>query len=277
MPADEHPQSAAPASLLAATAALRTIDEALRDARTQKTGTPAGAATEGPADAPTAGPTAASTAGGSVDVRTAGPVAASSGNPAGGSARTSASGDASSAVEGSRVEQALASLLLLREVRERLATWETGLIETAREAGASWADLAGPLGVASRQAAERRYLRLRPGAAGTTGEQRVKATRDRRAADRSVTTWARHHAADLRRLAGQITALTDLPTAARMPLEKLGQALGDDDAARLVAPLTATRPHLQHRHPQLAARIDDLTRHTDRLRQNSDDQRRTTP
>ncbi|WP_037809566.1 hypothetical protein [Streptomyces sp. NRRL S-1448] len=276
MPADEHPQSAAPASLLAATAALRTIDEALRDARTQKTGTPAGAATDGPADAPTAGPTAASTAGGSVDVRTAGPAAASSGGPAGGSARTSASGDASSAVEGSRVEQALASLLLLREVRERLATWETGLIETAREAGASWADLAGPLGVASRQAAERRYLRLRPGAAGTTGEQRVKATRDRRAADRSVTTWARHHAADLRRLAGQITALTDLPTAARTPLEKLGQALGDDDAAQLVAPLTATRPHLQHRHPQLAARIDDLTRHTDRLRQNSDDQRRTT-
>ncbi|BDM72827.1 hypothetical protein HEK616_63140 [Streptomyces nigrescens] len=197
--------------------------------------------------------------------------------PAGEPDHVPAAGDAPSAAESGRVEQVLASLLLLREVRERLATWETGLIETAREAGASWADLAEPLGVASRQAAERRYLRLRPGAAGTTGEQRVKATRDRRAADRSVTAWARRNAAELRRLAGQITALTDLPTAARTPLEELGQALGDDDAARLIAPLTATRPHLRHRHPQLAARIDDLTRHTDRLRQTSDDQRRTTP
>ncbi|MYS05190.1 type III effector protein, partial [Streptomyces sp. SID6041] len=81
-------------------------------------------------------------------------------------------------------EQALASLMLLRQVREQLAGWETGLIETAREAGASWADLARPLGVASRQAAERRYLRGRPGAIGATGEQRVTATRQARAAER---------------------------------------------------------------------------------------------
>ncbi|MEV6956049.1 type III effector protein, partial [Streptomyces sp. NPDC051183] len=81
-------------------------------------------------------------------------------------------------------EQALASLMLLRQVREQLVGWETGLIETARDAGASWADLAAPLGVASRHAAERRYLRGRPGPAGTTGEQRVTATRERRAADR---------------------------------------------------------------------------------------------
>lgn len=114
-------------------------------------------------------------------------------------------------------QQALASLLLLRQVREQLAGWETGLIETARLAGASWADLAHPLGVASRQAAERRYLRNRPGLAGTTGEQRVQATRESRAADRTHTAWARDNAAALRRLAGQITALTDLPTAARTP------------------------------------------------------------
>ncbi|MFE4825176.1 type III effector protein, partial [Streptomyces sp. NPDC056704] len=44
-----------------------------------------------------------------------------------------------------------------------------------------------PLGVASRQAAERRYLRVRPGTPGTTGEQRVQATRNRRAADRTIT------------------------------------------------------------------------------------------
>src|SRR5690349_16864857 len=67
-------------------------------------------------------------------------------------------------------ERALAVLLLLREAREQLAEWEPGLIEAAREAGASWADLAHPLGVSSRQAAERRYLRVRPGTPGSTGE-----------------------------------------------------------------------------------------------------------
>ncbi|MDX3310454.1 type III effector protein [Streptomyces sp. NPDC054884] len=171
-------------------------------------------------------------------------------------------------------EQALAALLLLREVRDRLAGWEPGLIEEAREAGASWADLAHPLGVSSRQAAERRYLRVRPGNPGSTGEQRVQATRDRRAADRTVIAWARANAADLRRLAGQITALGDLPAAARTPLAELASALAADDAAALVAPLTGTRPYLTSDHPELAARVDDMARHTDRLRRHSGDQRR---
>ncbi|MFE7767589.1 type III effector protein [Streptomyces sp. NPDC057438] len=156
-------------------------------------------------------------------------------------------------------EQALASLMLLRQLREQLAGWETGLIERARDAGASWADLAHPLGVASRQAAERRYLRGRPGPAGTTGEQRVTATRQARAAERSTATWARRNAADLRRLAGQITALTDLPPSARRPVGELHAALAHDDPADLIAPLTATRPHLAAAHPDLAARLDTLT------------------
>lgn len=57
---------------------------------------------------------------------------------------------------------ALVALLLPRQVREQLAGWEPGLIEAARQAGASWADLAHPLGVSRRQAAERPYLRVRP-------------------------------------------------------------------------------------------------------------------
>lgn len=156
-------------------------------------------------------------------------------------------------------EQALASLMLLRQVRERLAGWETSLIETARDAGASWADLARPLGVASRQAAERRYLRGRPGPAGTTGEQRVTATRQARAAERTTATWARTNAADLRRLAGQITALTDLPPAARRSLDRLDAALAHDDPADLIAPLAAVRPHLVTARPDLATRLDTLT------------------
>ncbi|MFG1807629.1 type III effector protein [Streptomyces sp. NPDC049040] len=167
---------------------------------------------------------------------------------------------------GEGAQQALDSLLLLREVREQLAGWETGLIETARTAGASWADLANPLGVASRQAAERRYLRLRPGPPGSTGEERVNATRNQRAADRTVDTWARSNAADLRRLAGQITTLTDLPAAARTALGDLDTALAADDTASLLSPLTAIRPHLRSGHPDLATRVDDVTRHTDRLR-----------
>ncbi|GGO80596.1 type III effector protein [Wenjunlia tyrosinilytica] len=207
MPAPDQPVSTdadahSPASFLAAAAALKAIDDALRDAQHE---TP--------------------------DTLGAGPAP----------------------------EQALASLMLLRQVRERLAGWETGLIETARDAGASWADLASPLGVASRQAAERRYLRGRPGPAGTTGEQRVTATRQARAADRNTATWAHRNAADLRRLAGQITALTDLPPAARRPLDELHAALAHNDPADLIAPLTATRPHLAAAHPDLAARLDTLT------------------
>ncbi|MGW2522340.1 type III effector protein [Streptomyces sp. NPDC001617] len=159
---------------------------------------------------------------------------------------------------GPEPEQALASLMLLRQVREQLAGWETGLIEAARDAGASWADLALPLGVASRQAAERRYLRGRPGPAGTTGEQRVQATRERRAAERTTATWARRNAADLRRIAGQIAALTDLPTTAHLPFSQLHAALAHDDPAELIRPLNATRPHLTTTHPDLAVQLDTL-------------------
>ncbi|MYZ35551.1 type III effector protein [Streptomyces sp. MnatMP-M17] len=174
--------------------------------------------------------------------------------------RAAHSGDADEPADHrSGPEQALASLLLLRQVREHLAGWETGLIETARQAGASWADLAQPLGVASRQAAERRYLRQRPGPAGTTGEQRVQAIRGRRAADRVLTAWARRNAAGLRRLAVEITALTDLPAASRITVGYLDAALADDDPTTLIAPLTAARPHLSPAHPDLAARIDALT------------------
>ncbi|MFE2985880.1 hypothetical protein [Streptomyces sp. NPDC059262] len=37
-------------------------------------------------------------------------------------------------------DEALAALLMLRELREQLTVWEPGLIETARVAGTSWAD-----------------------------------------------------------------------------------------------------------------------------------------
>ncbi|MFJ6934349.1 hypothetical protein [Streptomyces sp. NPDC101132] len=171
-------------------------------------------------------------------------------------------------------EAALAALLLLREVRERLAGWESGLIETARAAGASWAELAGPLGVASRQAAERRYLRLRPGAEGATGEQKVQATRDYRAAQRTVNAWARDHAADLRQLAGLVTALTAVDDSGRASLGEVREALSASDPAALVDPLAAAEPHVRTGDPALADRIGSMVRQTHRLRRDSDQRRR---
>jgi hypothetical protein len=105
--------------------------------------------------------------------------------------------------------QFLAALASLRELRAQIAAWEPDLIDAARSRGASWTELAPALGVASRQAAERRYLRLRPSPDDqvSTGDQRVQAERDRRAGQRAVAHWARDHAADLRQLAGQISAL----------------------------------------------------------------------
>ncbi|MFE2914585.1 type III effector protein [Kitasatospora indigofera] len=173
-------------------------------------------------------------------------------------------------------DQALAALLLLRELRAELAGWEAGLVESARAAGATWADLARPMGVASRQAAENRYLRLRPTTdpgPGDTGAERVKAVRDRRAAERNVTTWARTNAADLRVLAAQITALPDLAPEARPAQAALHTALAAADPADLVAPLTGIRPHLGTRHHDLATRLDTLTQHTDRLRHESNRRR----
>ena len=75
---------------------------------------------------------------------------------------------------------------------------------------------------------------------------------------------ANENTADLRRLAGQITALTDLDPAAAAALARLHQTLGDPDASALPTLLAAAHPHLPH-HPDLAAQIDTITTHTDQI------------
>jgi hypothetical protein len=163
----------------------------------------------------------------------------------------------------------LDALVLLRRAQTELADLEPILIAAARAAGVSWQALAPALGVASRQAAERRYLRS--AAAPTeqpaaTRDARVQAERDRRAENRAVTRWANDNTADLRQLAGQITALTDLDAAAGDALARLHDALGNPDASALPALLAATQPHL-HQHPGLTDQIDTVTAHTDQIRQ----------
>jgi hypothetical protein len=174
----------------------------------------------------------------------------------------------------------LSALVMLRQLREELAGWEPRLIAAAREQGISWAQLAPALGVASRQAAERRYLRLRPaevGDGGATADERIRAERDRRASDRVVTEWARQNSASLRSLAGQISALNDLAAPAQQQVDLVHEALAHDDAARLLPPLADSRSHLQPTHPHLAEQIDAITERTDQLRREATARRRAEP
>jgi hypothetical protein len=163
----------------------------------------------------------------------------------------------------------LAALAGLRHLRDQLDEWEPLLIGAARANGASWAELAPALGVASRQAAERRYLRLRQSdqdAIDATREERVEAERDRRAGQRAVTDWARTNGADLRQLAGQVTALTDLGPDAQASLDRLHDALGDTDPAALLPLLTDARGHLSPRHATLTDRITRINDRTEEIR-----------
>jgi hypothetical protein len=170
--------------------------------------------------------------------------------------------------------EVLSALGELHRLREQLARLEPRLIAAARKLGVSWAVLADVLGVASRQAAERRYLRLRPSESGkATADERVQAIRDRRAADRAVNDWARQNSALLRGLAGHLSSLDDLDEAARQLVDLVRRALADDDTATLLRPLTDVMPHLTPTHPTLAERINQIVAETDRLRRETHDRR----
>jgi hypothetical protein len=189
--------------------------------------------------------------------------------------------------------EVLAALLELRRLRELLTTLEPRLIAIAREQEVSWAALAEVLGVASRQAAERRYLRLRPaespatsvlglavgsvvGSAGSfdnTADQRVQAVRDRRAGDRAVMDWARRNSAMLRRLAGNVSSLGDLSGPLRVQVDLVQQALADNDTATLLGPLAAAAPLLATSHPAIAEQINHVTETTLEVRRQTQDRR----
>ncbi|SFP71003.1 hypothetical protein SAMN05421810_103162 [Amycolatopsis arida] len=173
------------------------------------------------------------------------------------------------------VPEVVTALTLLHQLRSELSGWEPELIGRARELGASWAELAPALGVASRQAAERRYLRLRPSEkGGATGEQRVRAVRDQRAGDRAVGQWARDNSATLRGLAGEVGAVRGLSPAGQRSTRAVHRALAADDATALLPPLAEARRHLAESHPELAERIDSLSDEVDQLRRSATTRRR---
>jgi hypothetical protein len=172
-------------------------------------------------------------------------------------------------------QRLLDALAMLRWAQSELAAMEPELITAARAAGASWQALAPALGVASRQAAERRYLRLIPATAaqqGRTRDDRVRAERDRRAGHRAVARWANDNTADLRRLAGQVTALTDLSESAAGDIGRLHRALAEPDASALPGLLAGAQRHLGA-HPDLADQIDTVTARTDEVRRQTQQRR----
>jgi len=75
----------------------------------------------------------------------------------------------------------LRALALVNGVRAHLDDLERQLIESARDAKASWAQIASSLGVASRQAAEQRWLRLSGESARDPGQARSNRRRQRNA------------------------------------------------------------------------------------------------
>ena len=99
-----------------------------------------------------------------------------------------------------------------------------------------------------------------------TGEARVNAERAKRAGDRAVTAWARANSGALRRLAGQISAPTGLATPAQQRIDHVQAALADNDPATLLSPLADSATHLEATHAALAAEINTITEHTERLR-----------
>jgi hypothetical protein len=177
---------------------------------------------------------------------------------------------------GRTADEALDALETLHRLREQLVAWEPLLIETAREAGASWARIAPALGVTSRQAAERRYLRLRPGAdTSLTREEWVRAARDERAGDRAVAAWARENASELRQIAGQASAATGLSGTGLRHAKTLAGELTGDDPVTLIEPLADMHDHLVEDHAALAARVDAVGRKVSRVRRETQRRRGT--
>jgi hypothetical protein len=192
------------------------------------------------------------------------PLAGSLGGPAETLAAIAAVRDR---IPGATDAQLLAALARLRELRAELENWEPELIDAARTAGVSWAQLAPAVGVASRQAAERRYLRLRSsGTKESTAEGRVRAVRERRAGERAVAGWAREHASQLRQLAGQVSAAAGLSRTGQQHADRVHDALGTDNPADLLEPLHNAGPHLGENNADLTRRITDLAAQTDRAR-----------
>ncbi|MFB9573735.1 hypothetical protein ACFFTL_15790, partial [Streptomyces yanii] len=108
----------------------------------------------------------------------------------------------------------LASLLVIRALREKLLEDERRFIAAARRKKVTWARLADALELRSRLAAERRYLQLRTdidelNGSALTQQERIEYARDQR--DRLAgRAWAVNNASEIRELAERLLNVPDL-------------------------------------------------------------------
>ena len=154
--------------------------------------------------------------------------------------------------------QVLSALVLLRRLRDELAGWEPQLIAAARDLGTSWAELAPALGVASRQAAERRYLRLRPwnwalpprvGSVpnGTSARPTGRCRNGRATTPRRCAAWPVRWAGDV----------------------VVREALAEDDAVALLGPLMAALGRVRATSPELAQEIQAVSDRAEEVRRDT--------
>ncbi|MEU7823059.1 hypothetical protein [Catellatospora sp. NPDC049133] len=120
--------------------------------------------------------------------------------------------------EGLSGQDALAALVLRRSAVAALAGLEAALIRAARDSGIPWNDIAQAVGVESRQAAERRYLRLCADREGLDLDQRIEQERDAHAATRARRHWAHDHGPRLQELCARLLAA--LPDASGQGLSR---------------------------------------------------------
>jgi len=110
---------------------------------------------------------------------------------------------------------ALAAILVIRQLREDLAKGEAFLIEAARELGATWERVAPALEVGTRQAAERRYTSLKMPFYGEpkTTRARIEANRNETARTKARRRFVLANAEEIVDVAEQVLALPGLQEA----------------------------------------------------------------
>lgn len=104
-------------------------------------------------------------------------------------------------------DDVLAALTMMDDARARLDALERDLLRAARSRDASWATVAGALGLSTRQSAESRALRLERSQNGSDGRD-VAAQRADRARQRNTDAWLAAHEERIRTVCSQIIDAT---------------------------------------------------------------------
>lgn len=146
-------------------------------------------------------------------------------------------------------EDILAALAHMDQAREHLDTMELRLIKEARGRGVSWQRLAEAQGLATRQSAETRALRLERGA--QLRGRDVASQRLEKARDRAADAWCHEHEHRVREVSERLFDtssgwdLESIGGTARVDLHAIGELLASDGSpVALVQRLESVRYHL---------------------------------